>query len=1120
VPVVCSNCGQENPEGARFCNNCAAPLGAEHEAAREERKVVTVFFADLVGFTGRAEQLDPEDVRGMLSPYYARLRAEIERFGGTVEKFIGDAVMAVFGAPIAHEDDPERAVRAALAVREAIQELNEADPSLDLHVRIAVNTGEAVVALGARPTEGEAMVAGDVVNTAARLQTAAPVDGILAGEATYRATQRTIEYAESDPVAAKGKADPVQVWEAVAARARYGVDVQQRGGAPLVGRQAELNLLTDALERAQRERMPQLLTLVGVPGIGKSRLVWELAQSVDANPDLVVFWRQGRSLPYGEGVAFWAVAEMVKAQAAILETDPAETAETKLQQTVTDLIEDEATARWVENHLGPLVGLAGEDDAGGDRRDEAFAAWRRFFEGLAERRPLVLVFEDLHWADDNLLDFVDYLVDWVTDSPLLVIGTARPELLERRPGWGGGKLNAATVSLSALSEEEIARLLASLLDQPVMSADVQAPLLARAGGNPLYAEEYARMVSERGVAATDDVPLPENVQGIVAARLDGLSADDKTLLQDAAVLGKVFWSGALAAMTGLQRWTVEESLHRLERKEFVRRERRSSVATETEYAFRHVLVRDVAYGQVPRAQRAEKHRRAAEWIEALSADREDSAEMLAHHYSSALEFARAAGQPVHDIAERAREALREAGDRAYALNALGAASKFYEGAVELWPDDQPGRGELLLRYGRSRFLWNSAAEVVDVLLEARDLLLGSGASELASEAELTLGHFYWFRSERQVAAPHFERALDLIADAEPSRSKVFVLSESARFAMLGDEDAKAVALARAAFALIDELGLDALRAPTLNALGVSRVKLGDRGGLADIERAIEIAADNASVERTRAIVNLASTLGELGELERSVALHEEGLREAERAGPPEFLRWLRAERVWDEYLTGRWSEAGRHADEFLARVEAGHAHPMEMAAREVRAFIRLAKGDPTGARADSQRVLDMARAAQDAQVLLPALAFHAHLVFATAQHEEAVALVDELLERLPSKESALRSHWTLPLAFVLTAVGRTDDLDRVASSAPISTRWLEAASAFAHGRFEEAAGVLAEIGAVADEALLRLRAAEALAQSGRRAEADVQLQRALAFYRSVGATAYIREAEGLLAASA
>jgi class 3 adenylate cyclase len=435
--LVCGACGQENPEGARFCNACAAPLTAEQPASREERKVVTIFFADLVGFTGRAEQLDPEDVRAMLSPYYVRLRSEIERFGGTVEKFIGDAVMAAFGAPVAHEDDPERAVRAALAVREAIVELNEGDPSLDLHVRVAVNTGEAVVALGARPSEGEGMVAGDVVNTAARLQAAAPVDGILVGEMTYRATERVIEYAEGEPVRAKGKSEPIRVWEALAARARYGVDVQQSGGAPLVGRREELDLLLDALGRSRRERTPQLLTLVGVPGIGKSRLVWELARSVDADPEHLVFWRQGRSLPYGEGVAFWAVGEMVKAQAAILETDSAQIAETKLVATVADLVPDPAGARWIESHLRPLVGLAAEGDAGEDRREEAYGAWRRFFEAMAEQRPLVLVFEDLHWADDNLLDFVDYLVDWVTDVPLLVIGTARPELLERRPNWGG-----------------------------------------------------------------------------------------------------------------------------------------------------------------------------------------------------------------------------------------------------------------------------------------------------------------------------------------------------------------------------------------------------------------------------------------------------------------------------------------------------------------------------------------------------------------------------------------------------------------------------------------------------------------------------------------------------------
>jgi class 3 adenylate cyclase/tetratricopeptide (TPR) repeat protein len=1114
--AICGACGQENPEGARFCMACAAPLTQEQPTAREERKVVTVFFADLVGFTGRAEQLDPEDVRAMLSPYYARLRSEIERFGGTVEKFIGDAVMAVFGAPLAHEDDPERAVRAALAVRDAVQELNDGNPALDLHVRIAVNTGEAVVALDARPSEGEGMVAGDVVNTAARLQSAAPVDGILVGETTYRATERVVEYRDCEPVEAKGKAEPIPVREALGARARYGVDVAQRGGAELVGRRQELDHLLDALARVERARTPQLLTLVGVPGIGKSRLVWELAQAVDANPDRFIFWRQGRSLPYGEGVAFWALAEMVKAQAGILETDSAEIAETKLIETVSDLVPDASEARWVETQLRRLVGVSAEEEGGGDRREEAFAAWRRLFEALAERLPAVLVFEDLHWADDNLLDFVDYLVDWATDSPLLVLGTARPELLERRPGWGGGKSNAATMSLSPLSEEDTARLISSLLEETVMPAEKQALLLARAGGNPLYAEEYARMVAERGITLTDEAPLPETVQGIVAARLDALSPEEKSLIQDAAVIGKVFWSGALAAMSGLQRWTVEEQLHALERKEFVRRDRRSSVATETEYAFRHVLVRDVAYGQVPRSARAEKHRRAAEWIETLSSDREDRVEMLAHHYGSALEFARAAGQPVDGVADRARVALREAGDRAYALSAFGAAAGLYERALDLWPDGVPGRGEVLFRQARSLF-FSTSVDVRGLLEEAHSALLASGEPETAAEADITIGTLYWFRNDRERAAPHFQRAEELIAGAEPTRSKAFVLSELARFAMLGDEDERAVVLSNEALAIADSLGFDNLRAATLNALGVSRVKLGDPGGIADLERAIEITAGNPSPDRVRAFTNLASTLGELGDLDGCIALHEEALREAERAGAPGMRRWHEAERAWDEYLTGQWSESQAHAAEFLA-VE--RPHPMEMAARIVQAFILLARGEDAAAATDSERVLAVSRGVQDAQVLLPSLAFHGHILYTLGRREEGVALIDELLEQIESKPSALRSHWTLPLAYVLTAEGRAEDLQRVAESAPISTSWLEAAVAYAAGDFDRAAGILADIGAVADEARLRLHAAEALVEAGRRPEADVHLQRALAFYRSVGATGYIRQAEELFAASA
>src|SRR6478735_436206 len=664
--VTCSSCGQENPDGFRLCGMCGASLTPAATPAREERKVVTILFTDLVGSTARAEGLDPEDVRATLSPYYARLRAELERHGGTVEKFIGDAVMAVFGAPVSHEDDPERAVRAALAIRDTVGD--------DLEIRTAVNTGEALVALGAIPAAGDAMVSGDVVNTAARLQSAAPVNGILVGEGTYRATSHVIDYREAPPVEAKGKAEPVQVWEAVGARSRFGSDVEQKLRTPLVGRERERSMLAGAFQHARKEQSAQLVTLVGVPGIGKSRLVAELFQITDADED-IISWRQGRSLPYGERASFWALGEIVKAHAGILESDDTATAEEKLVAMVETLGEDERERDWLARNARPLLGL---EIAGQADRDEAFAAWRRLLEAAAEQRPLILVFEDLHWADDGLLDFVDHLADWATTVPLLIVATARPELLDRRPGWSGGKRNAFTLAIGALTDEETAQLLQRLLDRAVLDADAQQAVLRRAEGNPLYAEEYARMLAEHDGG---DLQLPETVQGLIAARIDGLAPEDKALLQDASVIGKVFWPSALSG-------AEERILHGLERKEFVRRDRRSSIAGETQYAFLHALVRDVAYGQIPRAERAGKHRRAAEWLASLAGDRaEDHAEMLAHHYHEALTLSKAAGLDTSALREPARKAFAQAAERAYGLNAYLTAIQLGNEALALTPED-------------------------------------------------------------------------------------------------------------------------------------------------------------------------------------------------------------------------------------------------------------------------------------------------------------------------------------------------------------------------------------------------------------------------------------------------
>jgi class 3 adenylate cyclase/tetratricopeptide (TPR) repeat protein len=1100
--MICSACGHENRAGARFCDACGAALATKPAPAREERKVVTVLFCDLVGSTARAEGADPEDVRALLSAYHERVRSELERFGGTVEKFIGDAVMALFGAPIAHEDDPERAVRAALAIRDWAQEDG------DLQVRIGITTGEALVALGAKPEAGEGMASGDVVNTAARLQAAAPANGIVVDEKTYRVTERVIDYSERDAVEAKGKSEPVLVWEA--ARPRSRVHVEREAQGPLVGRDKELDILVAALRRVRDEREPQLVTLVGVPGIGKSRLVYELFKSIETG-DQLTYWRHGRSLPYGEGVSFWALGEMLKAQAGILESDDGEQAGEKLRRAVADLVADDAD--WVESHLRPLVGLGGERALGGDRQGEEFSAWRRFFEALGEQRPLVLVFEDLHFADDGLLDFVDYFVEWASGVPVLVVGTARPELLSRRPGWGGGKPNALTLSLSPLSDEETARLVHALLERPVLAAELQETLLERAGGNPLYAEEFVRVLGER---EGGELALPETVQGLIAARLDGLLPEEKDLLQDAAVLGKVFWLGAAAELAGTERLLAEERLHALERKEFVRRERRSSVAGDVEYAFRHQLVRDVAYGQIPRAARADKHVLAARWIESLGRP-EDHAEMLAHHYVAALDLALAAGQETGDLGEQARRALREAGERALALNALTTALGFYRRALELTPPEAADRGSLLFLCGKAHYLAEEAG--AEVLTEASEAL-AVDEPETAAEAEVMIADVLWRAGERDRAAQRIERAMMLLADTPPSRSKAFLLGQLSRFRMLEGEAEDAIRIGGEALRMAEELELDDLCAFILNNIGSARMLQGDIEGLADLERSIAIAEEIRDPWHTvRGYGNLAGMVVALGELRRGAALHDQAIELTRRFGVGYGAHFLPAEKALDRYWAGRWEEAERLADEVIAWGDQGTRQFVETWCRCVRGAIRLARDNLAGALADTGEGLELGRRFGDTQVLWPALACHARTALAAGREQDAEALVDELLERWEGPLHLMPWAWAVDLAWAACALGRQQRFLEAASRAQ-TTRWLETTTAIASRDLLGAAHVLGEMGDVSDEAYARLRAAEVLGAEGRRAEADEQLQKALAFHRSVGATRYIREGEALLAKTA
>jgi class 3 adenylate cyclase len=1098
--LVCAQCGRENPDEARFCLACGRPFEAAAVRSREERKVVTVLFCDLVGFTSRSERLDPEDVGAMLASLHARLRTQLERYGGTVEKFIGDAVMAVFGAPAAHEDDPERAVRAALAIRDELREEGELD------VRIAVNTGEALVRLDARPQEGEGMVAGDVVNTASRLQAAAPVNGILVGEATYRATAGVIDYLDAPRVIAKGKAEPIAVWQALEARSRFGVDVRQQGRTPLVGRKRELDLLSDALERSREEREPQLVTLVGVPGIGKSRLVWELFQRVEADRAFVT-WRQGRSLPYGEGVSFWALSEMVKAQAGILESDSVAQATAKLEAAIAelDVQEDED---WLLRNLRPLVGL--EMDAAPADAGEAFGAWRRFFGALAERQPLVLVFEDLHWADDGLLDFVDELVDTSRGAPLLVVGTARPELLFRRSGWGGGKANALTISLSPLSDEDTARLASAVLDRSVVPAELQTALLARAGGNPLFAEELARLAAERG----GEVELPDTVHALIAARLDTLPDVEKELLQTAAVIGKVFWIGALG------RDASGAHLALLERKDFIRREPRSSVADETEYAFRHVLTRDVAYSQIPRAGRARKHEATAAWLESLSPDRaEDRADMLAHHYSRALEYTPPRSEEWMGLAERARLAFREAGDRSAALSALAAAARHYRAALELWPADDAERPLVLLAAGRAASLGEESG--IDELEVAAAGLLEQDDRARAAEAEALAGGLRWRQGRHADAVEHIGRAERLIAAEPDSEMKAFVLRELAGMAMVSGNDGRAIELAEEAERMAAALGLVGLRIEALTTIGSSLSHRGDRRSIERFERALELSRGSPSSNALRTYTNFSLCLMGFGDLRRSAEVAREGLAEAERFGVTAHARWLRGTNVFREYILGHWGDAIRQADAFLAEARSHGRHYLEPACLGVRAAIRLARGDVAGALEDSAAALEQARERTDPQAVHPGLAARALILQEAGRENEAVEIAEELLVLWESAPVETQLHGAPDLALMLCRVGWEGRLKpMIEQRLHLNLPWIELTLALCERQFVRAADMWAGMGARTGEAYARLRAAEQLLEEARRTEADAQLTSALAFYRSVGATRLIREGERLLAASA
>jgi class 3 adenylate cyclase len=663
--LTCPSCGQENPDGAKFCNACGSTLEAQRRSG-EERRLVSVLFVDLVGHTARSEQLDPEDVRGILLPYYDHVRTELEAFGGTVEKFIGDAVLGIFGAPTAFGDDAERAVRAALALRDWAE-------STELQVRIAVNTGEAIVDLEANAMQGQAMIAGDVVNTASRLQSAAPVGAVLVGEETYAATRGSIEYRPAQPLTLKGKQEPVRAWVALHPTAAVGE--RHVTAVPLIGRERELGLLTGAWDRVAGEGRTQFITVFGPSGIGKTRLSLELSQLVAAQGGRVI---RGRSTPYGASTPYSAFVQQIKQVARIFDSDEPDAARAKLTAAVADLAGPAAAEEHTPN-LATLLGIEG--DAAIPDRETLFFSARVLVEALALHGPTLLLYEDIHWADDSLLDLLETFAARVREVPVLFVALARPELLTSKPGWGGGVPTYTALLLDPLSPAASTELAGQLLAAAALAGNRAAAIAETAEGNPLFIEELSASLAER---STGEVArLPSSVQAIVAARLDALPPDERRVLVDASVVGRVFWRGALVEMDTCE--DLGTVLGSLEDRDLIRREAVSRIAGDQQYGFKHGLIHDVAYGTLPRAARRERHAAVARFL-ASSTDVGQTHEALAHHWREAGEN------------ELALEQFEAAADQAGRGWAKERAIKLYSEALKLVAEgDDATRKRLRMR---------------------------------------------------------------------------------------------------------------------------------------------------------------------------------------------------------------------------------------------------------------------------------------------------------------------------------------------------------------------------------------------------------------------------------------
>jgi class 3 adenylate cyclase/tetratricopeptide (TPR) repeat protein len=792
--MICSNCGSDNKLGRRFCRDCGHPLdlacpkcGAPNDPVDKfcgecgtelgvqsgntvdgggaldhdphERRFVAVLFADLVGFTPFSETRDHEVVRAALTNYYDRSREIVERFGGAVEKFIGDAVMAVWGATVAHEDDAERAVRAGLELTDMVSRLGDESQNGSLSLRVGVLAGEASVGPSSREL---GLIVGDLVNTASRLQSIAEPGTVVVGGATYRMLRDGVQFEPLGEHALKGKAEPVDIWRAVSVKRDRTQHVRSGLVSPFVGRTEEIRLLKDAVNATERVGRSRLISIVGEAGIGKTRLAWELRKYVGG---LVgdVYWHDGRSPAYDQGLPFWALGEMVRQRAGIAETDDPLRSRTKLRTAVAEYVPSPADQEWIEPRLAALLGL---DEAPTGEQSVFFAAIRTFFQCIAERGTTLLVFEDFHWADTGLLEFVNELAERSSHHPILVITLARPDLLDWAPGWGAGRRNFTSSHLGPLSDTEMTELVTGMVQG--IGGDLAATITERANGIPLYAVELVRMLLADGdlVATEDDcctptrdlssIRMPDTVRAVVEARLDRLPPEARSVLQDAAVLGAAFTCAGLAAMTGLNTSRLEELLEPLVHRELLEFENDPRSPGRGQYRFIQSMIREVAYGRLTRDERRIRHTRAAEFFAQVG--ELELAGAVASHYMDARAVTDAADQ-AEALTNKATAALSDAADHAARLHSHAQALGMIDQALA-FTTDPAAEAALWQRASRSASALAQHETAVGYAYRALDWYRDHGdPAAIAGAAALVGNHLcHAFR------APEAVEVLEPIAD--------------------------------------------------------------------------------------------------------------------------------------------------------------------------------------------------------------------------------------------------------------------------------------------------------------------------------------------------------------------